>query len=100
LQREVLMIAFLIFFALITAFIVGCVCISMRLYMRNCTVYLPKHQFVTLSQEALIDERPGKQRRSQFDVEMVECAWRVVSISLGVVAVIIVLVVTFFTVTS
>jgi hypothetical protein len=92
------MIAFLVFFTLMTAFIVGSVYISMHLYMRNWTIYLSERQFVALSQEASIGGKPGKQGRSQFDIDMVECAWRFASIGLGVVAVIIVLVVAFFTV--
>jgi hypothetical protein len=92
------MIEFLIFSALITAFIVGSVYISMYLYRRKWSIYLSERQFVTLNQEASITERPARQRRIPFDEEMIECAWRVASISLAVMAVIIVLVIAFFTV--
>lgn len=93
------MIAFFVFFALIIAFIVGCVCISMYLYKWNQTEYRPGHQFVTLHQEALIRERSSKQRSGRSEIGMGECMRRVASISLGIVALIVVLVIAFFSVT-
>jgi hypothetical protein len=90
------MIAFLVFFTLMIAFIVGSVCISMYLYARNWTAYLQGHQFVTLSQEAFIEGRACKQQRSQFDVEMGECVRSIVGISLGIVTVLVLLIVIFF----
>ena len=92
------MIAFLVFCTLMIAFIVGSVCISMYLYSRHWTEYLQGHQLVTLRQEGFIEERAYKQRRNQLDVGMGECVRNVVNISLGIVAVLVVLVVVFFNV--
>jgi len=98
------MIAFLAFFALIIALIVGCVCISVRLHTQDGVAYSSGRQFVTLHQEASIrgrsHDRPGsrrhmersyKQHRSRLDVGMAECALRFASVGLVVIAVVAVL---------
>lgn len=94
------MIAFLVFFALMIAFIVGCVCISMYLGASNGTEYPSRNrrpQFVSLHQEAVIRGRSAK--GATPNVGMLECAWRVAAISLGVVGVVVVLVIAFLSTT-
>jgi hypothetical protein len=90
------MIAFLVFLAVMVAFIVGCVCISMSLSSSNATGCLQGQQLATVSQVPFVKERPYKQRRGQPDMGMSECALRVFGISLGIVIVMLVLVITFF----
>ena len=89
------MIAFLVFFALMIACIVGGVWISMYLYKPSGTRYLPEQQLVTLSQEAFIEDRSYKPRRIKVDMGMRDCARRVGGISLGVATVMILLIVMF-----
>jgi hypothetical protein len=81
------MIAFLVFLALMIAFIVGCVYISMHLYTE-------KHELVTLGRGAVV-RRSYKRRRNAYEIGMGECVRRVGSISLGVLAVMILLIVMF-----
>jgi hypothetical protein len=90
------MIAFLVFLALMIAFIVGSVCVSMRFYLSKKTGYPQGRQLVTMSQTAFIGERSSKQCRNKLDWGMNECAWRVCGISLGVVTVMLFLIITFF----
>ncbi len=92
------MIAFLVFLALMIAFIVGCVCISMRFYLSKKTGYLQGRQLVTMSQTAFIGERSSKQRRDKLDRGMNECALRVFGIGLGIVTVMLILIIAFFSV--
>lgn len=92
------MIAFLVFLALMIAFIVGSVCTSMYLYMRNWEGYPAEHQFVTLNEEAFLEERFERQRRNQVDGGILECAPRVVGTSLGIIAVLVLLTILFFNV--
>jgi hypothetical protein len=92
------MIAFLVFLALMIAFIVGCVRISMYLHSQKWAEYLSEHQLVTLNQEASLGERSSKQRRDQPDVGMSECVQRVVGISVGIVGGIVLLTIVFFNV--
>jgi hypothetical protein len=92
---EALMIAFLAFIALMIAFIVGCVCISMYLYGRNLAGYSENHKLVTLSQEAFVQGRSYKRRSNASEIGIGECMRRVGSISLGVVTIMILLIVMF-----
>jgi hypothetical protein len=92
------MIAFLVFLAVMVAFIVGCVCISMYLSSSNATGCLQGQQLVTVSQVPFREERSYKQRRGKPDMGMNECARRVLSISLGIVIVMLVLVIAFFSI--
>jgi hypothetical protein len=94
-----MMIPFLIFLASTVAFIVGCACISIYL-LPNGTGQLQTRQLVTLSQEVLIEEKAHKQRKSKLDdMGMGECVRRVTSITLGIVAVILFVIIVFVNVT-
>jgi len=93
LQREGTMVAFLVFFGVMIAFIAGGVCISMYLYVSHRTEY----EVVTLGQDTFLGEiEHYKLQRSQLDMGMKECAWRISGIALGIVTVILVVIVAFF----
>lgn len=96
-----MMIAFLIFFVSMIAFIVSSAYISMHLSLANGTEYPEEPQLVTLSQEeVLIEERVGKQREGWLgDMGMAECVGRVAAISLGIVAVVLFIIIVFVAVT-
>ena len=87
------MIAFLVFLALMVAFIVACVCISMRLGASHSVEYPSRHQIVSLHQEAFIEGRLDKQDQRRLDMGMGECVRRVIGLGLLVVGVVVVLVV-------
>lgn len=90
------MIAFLIFLALMMAFLVGSACISMYLFLPNWTGYLQEHQLVTLNQEASIEERSGRRQKIEFsDMGMGACVRCVAGIGLGILAVMFVIVIMF-----
>jgi hypothetical protein len=95
LRRKGIMIAFLVFLALMIACIVGGVRLSMYLYRTTGTRYLSEQQLVTLSQEAFVADGSCKPRKIEVDMGMRDCAQRVGVISLGVVSVMILLIVMF-----
>jgi hypothetical protein len=93
-----MMIAFLVFLALMIAFIVGSACISMYLFRLNWTGYVQTRprQLVTLSQVASIEEGVYRPRRSRLETGMNQCVWRTVGISLALVTVVLFLIIAFF----
>jgi hypothetical protein len=100
LRRKGMMVAFLVFIALMIVSIVGGIWISMYLYRPDGTRCLSEHQCVTLNQEVAMEGRPYNQRRRRRrmkadNIGMRECACRVGSVCVGVLAVMILLIVMF-----
>ena len=90
------MFAFLVLCALVVGSIVGCVCISMSLSMQNSTAaYLPQRQYVPLNGKVAVRKIPCKPRNGRFNMGMNECIGRLTGVSLGIVALVVVITVVF-----